>query len=260
MLFYSIYLGLAGLCVGSFLNVVIDRLPLRQSLMQPPSHCPACRRRLSVSDLIPVFSYLWLRGRCRTCHASIPVRILWVELVTGIAFGLSAWFMGLTPELAVVLFYFSLLLAIAVIDLEHGLILNVLVYPATIAAVAFSLAITLGDYKLAVVPEIAQAAIGFGTGFVLFFLIAVVSRGGMGWGDVKMAAFMGAMLGFPSVVVGIFLAILAGGLSAIFLLLARLKGRKQTVPFGPFLAMGAFAALLWGQMLWDWYLRLFGLT
>jgi leader peptidase (prepilin peptidase)/N-methyltransferase len=260
MLLYSIFLGLAGLAVGSFLNVVIDRLPLRQSLMQPPSHCPACRRRLSVSDLIPVFSYLLLRGRCRTCNASIPMRILWVELATGVAFGLATWFLGLVPELAVVLFYFCVLLAIGVIDLEHGLILNALVYPAIIAAVAFSLAITLGDYKLSVVPEIASSAIGMGTGFVLFFLIAVLSRGGMGWGDVKMAAFMGAMLGFPSVIVAIFLAILSGGLSAVFLLVARLKGRKQTVPFGPFLAMGAFAALLWGQVIWDWYLRLFGLT
>ncbi len=254
-----VFFALFGLVIGSFLNVVIDRLPAGQSLVSPPSHCPACGRRLGPFDLIPVVSYLWLRGRCRDCGARIPARILWVELVTGLAFGLLTWLLGLTPELAVALWYFCLLLALAVIDLEQGLLLNAIIYPAIVLALVLSAALTISGYNLEIVPTLGRAAIGGGFGLVTFLLIAILSRGGMGWGDVKMAALLGVMLGFPMVMVGIFLGIISGGLVAVILMLARLKGRKQTVPFGPFLALGAFAALLWGQPMLDWYLRLFGI-
>jgi leader peptidase (prepilin peptidase)/N-methyltransferase len=215
---------------------------------------------LSVVDLIPVASYLWLRGRCRTCGAKIPQRILWVELATGAAFGLLSWYVGLEPALAVVLFYFCLLLVIGVIDLEQGLILNILVYPGMVVALALGAVAALTSLDLSVVPTLGSAALGGGIGLVLFLLIVILSRGGMGLGDVKMAALLGLFLGFPLVFVGIFLAIFSGGLVAILLLLVRLKGRKQTVPFGPFLALGGFVALLWGPPILDWYLRLFGLT
>ncbi len=251
---------LFGLMVGSFLNVVIDRLPAGQSLAYPPSHCPACNKKLAVKDLIPVLSYTWLRGRCRYCKAPIPGRLPLVEAATGLAFGLLYMRFGLSPQLAVALFYFCLLLVIAVIDLDHQLILNWLVYPAAPIALLLSLLfhgfdMTLLPKNLEMVSNLAQAAVGFGVGLALFLLIAIFSRGGMGLGDVKMAALMGIALGYPSVLVAIFLAIMAGGITALVLLAARKKGRKQAIPFGPFLALGTMLALLWGNSIWRWYTR-----
>ena len=157
----------------------------------------------------------------------------------------------MTPELAIALFYFCLLLAISVIDLEHQLILNWLVYPAAPIAVALS----IFAYRSDIVPDITHAAIGCGIGLGLFLLIVILSRGGMGLGDVKLAALMGIILGYPSVLVGIFLAIIAGGIMAVVLLTARKKGRKQAIPFGPFLALGTMLALIWGNAIWGWYTR-----
>jgi leader peptidase (prepilin peptidase) / N-methyltransferase len=259
MLIFSIVLFvLLGLVIGSFLNVVIDRLPAGQSLAFPPSHCPACQRRLAMFDLIPVISYLRLKGRCRACASPISVRIFWVELTTGLVFSLLYLYLGMTPELGVALFYYCLLAVIAVIDIEQGLILNNLVYAGMVVALACSFfGFQLSGIHL-LVPSLGMAAIGGGVGFILFLLIVLLSRGGMGIGDIKMAAFMGIMLGFPYVLVAIFLAIVTGGLVAIGLLIARMKGRKQTMPFGPFLAVGAFLAMLWGPILLNWYLRFFG--
>jgi leader peptidase (prepilin peptidase) / N-methyltransferase len=259
MLIVSVVLFvLIGLVIGSFLNVVIDRLPAGQSLAFPPSHCPSCQRRLTKVDLIPVVSYLRLKGRCRVCASPIPARIFWVELTTGLAFGLLYLYLGLSPELGVSLFYYCLLVVIAVIDIEKGLILNWLVYPGMVVALICSIFATQLAGDQVVVPSLARAAIGGGAGFILFLLIVLLSRGGMGIGDIEMAAFMGIMLGFPYILVGIFLAIVIGGLVAVGLLVTGVKGRKQTVPFGPFLAAGAFLALLWGPTFLNWYLRLFG--
>jgi leader peptidase (prepilin peptidase)/N-methyltransferase len=147
----------------------------------------------------------------------------------------------------------------SIIDLEQGLILNVLVFPGIVFALLLSVLATFTDL-VDFAPSLAGVGIGGVVGFGLFLLIAMVSRGGMGLGDVKMAAFLGVMLGFPLVLVAIFLAIITGGLVAVALLVIRVKGRKQTIPFGPFLALGGFIALLWGMPILDWYLRLFGLT
>ena len=243
--------ALFGLLVGSFLNVVIDRLPAGQSLAYPPSHCPSCNKRLAVKDLIPVLSYVLLKGRCRYCGERIPLRLPLVEAATAMAFALLFAYFKLTPELGIALFYFCLLLAIAVIDLQHQLILNRLVYPAAPIAIALSLL----AYRLDIVPDIEHAAIGCGIGLVLFLLIVILSRGGMGLGDVKMAALMGIVLGYPSVLVGIFLAVMAGGITAIVLLATRKKGLKQAIPFGPFLALGTMLALIWGNSIWGCYAR-----
>jgi leader peptidase (prepilin peptidase)/N-methyltransferase len=252
-----------GLLVGSFLNVVIDRLPAGLSLAYPPSHCSSCNKRLAVKDLIPVLSYTLLKGRCRYCGERITLRIPLVEAFSAMAFALLFIYLRLTPALALAIFYFCLLLVIAVIDLEHQLILNWLVYPAAIIAIIISIIGTrLGFaqgmvhvWEHIVIPRISQAGIGFAIGFGIFLLIAVLSRGGMGIGDVKMAALMGIMLGYPSVLVAIFLAIMAGGIVAIVLLAARKKGRKQGIPFGPFLALGTMLALIWGSSIWGWYTR-----
>jgi leader peptidase (prepilin peptidase) / N-methyltransferase len=263
----SIIIGLFGLAIGSFLNVVIDRLPGGQSLVAPPSHCSACQRRLKVTDLMPVVSFLFLRGRCRYCGAHIGARSAWVELVTALGFGLSYWYLYPMPWIAAIaILYICLLLVIAVIDLEKGLILNRLVYPGVAASLSFSLLTLfhlpgspLSSSSFSV-PSPISAIGGALLGLILFLLIALFSRGGMGWGDVKMAGLMGAMLGFPSILAGLFAAIVMGGLVAIALVVTRMKGRKQTVPFGPFLSMGTLVALFWGQGIIRWYLHISGLA
>jgi leader peptidase (prepilin peptidase)/N-methyltransferase len=190
---------LLGMVVGSFLNVCCDRLPAGKSLVYPPSHCSACQHRLSAKDLLPVFSYLWLRGRCRYCQASIPRRLLWVEIATAVLFGFAYWHYGLSIELAIALFYISLFMVILVIDFEHGLILNKVVYPALAVALLISIFLP----RIGIVPHIGWAAIGGGIGLVVFLLVAIVSRGGMGWGDVKLAALIGLVTGFPLTIVAL---------------------------------------------------------
>jgi len=251
--FLIVVFVLLGMVVASFLNVCCDRLPARQSLVYPPSHCPACQRRLAAKDLIPVFSYLWLRGRCRYCQASIPRRLLWVEVGTGVLFGFTYWHYGLDIELAIILFYCCLFIVLLVIDLEHGLILNKVVYPAMAVALLISIFLP----QLEIVPEIKQAAIGGGIGLGLFLLVVLISREGMGWGDVKMAALIGLVVGFPLVFVALLMGIILGGLVAGVLLLFKIKKRKEAIPFGPFLSLAAMATLLWGSKILSWYLGLF---
>jgi leader peptidase (prepilin peptidase)/N-methyltransferase len=250
---WLVLFALLGMTIGSFLNVCIDRLPSHQSLVFPASHCTSCQRRLSVKELIPVFSYIWLRGRCRYCQAPIPRRLLWVEIGTGAIFAFLYWYYGFSIELGVVAFYFCLFLIILVIDFEHHLILNKVIYPSVVIALALSIFLP----ELDSVPSIASAAAGGAVGLGLFLLIVIVSRGGMGWGDVKMAAFIGLVTGFPLIFVTILLAVILGGLVAWILILLKIKSRKQSIPFGPFLSLATMATLLWGSDILNWYLSFF---
>jgi leader peptidase (prepilin peptidase)/N-methyltransferase len=254
---FAVIFVLLGMIIASFLNVCADRLPAKQSLAYPPSHCPACSRRLAVKDLIPVFSYLWLRGRCRYCRAPIPRRVLWVEIATAALFGLAYWQYGLSIELPIALFYISVFMVILVIDLEQGLILNKIVYPALAIALLLSIFFTIFLPQVGIVPNIARAAIGGGIGFIVFFLIVIVSRGGMGFGDVKLAALIGLATGFPLAVVALLMGMIGGGLAAVILLGFKIKKRKEAMPFGPFLAAAAIATLLWGSDILGWYLGIF---
>jgi len=249
--------GLFGIAVGSFLNVCMDRLPAGGSLLRPASHCPACQRHLAPKDLIPVFSYLWLRGRCRYCQAPIPQRVVWVELITGLVFAFLWWQYGPTLKLGILSFYYCLLAVILVIDLEHGLILNKIVYPATGIALIMVTVMAFFTPEQGLVKDIVSALIGGVVGLVVLLLIALIFRGGMGWGDVKMAGLMGVMVGFPGILAALLLAIIGGGLVAAILLILRVRGRKGTMPFGPFLSLATMVTLLWGVDLINWYLRFF---
>lgn len=249
--------ALLGMAIGSFLNVCIDRLPVGESLIFPASHCAACRHRLSVKELIPVLSYLWLRGRCRYCNATIPRRIFWVEVGAGALFAYLFWHYGFGIELAIAIFYCCLFLVLMVIDLEHNILPNKLVYPGIIVALTISVVFSILPDSLDIVPEIRSAAIGGAIGLGLFLLITIVSRGGMGWGDVKMAALIGLVTGYPLVFVALFLAVVSGGFISWLLILTKAKSRKQSIPFGPFLSLGTIATLLWGSYILDWYLGLF---
>jgi leader peptidase (prepilin peptidase) / N-methyltransferase len=253
--------ALLGLAIGSFLNVCIDRLPQNKSIVLPPSHCEACQHKLAAKDNIPVFSYLRLRGRCRYCQASIPQRIFWVELATALIFALLSYHYGLSVELGVMAFYACLFIIIFVIDLEQGLILNKVVYPGMVVALLLALIpqswLTQTIWLTEMIkPGIASAALGGGIGFALFLLIAIVSRGGMGWGDVKLAALIGLATGFPLVLLAIIMGAIIGGIVAVVLMIAKKRKRRETIPFGPFLALAAMVTLLWGSNILSWYLRL----
>ena len=242
-----------GVIIASFLNVCIDRLPARQSLIFPPSHCPSCRKRLAVKDLVPVLSYLWLRGRCRYCRTAIPRRILWVEIANGVLFAYLYSQYGMSTELVVIAFYCCLFIVLMVIDLERGLILNRIVYPAMVAALLISVFLS----GLDIVPGIKYSAIGGGIGFGLALLVVVFSRGGMGFGDVKMAALMGFTIGFPLIFFTLILSAIIGGIVAVALLLTRKKKRKERVPFAPALSLATIITLLGGTGILNWYLGLF---
>jgi leader peptidase (prepilin peptidase)/N-methyltransferase len=253
-----------GMVIASFLNVLIDRLPQNASIVSPPSHCPSCQRRLAAKDLIPVFSYLWLRGRCRYCRAPIPRRVLGMEIAIGALLPLLYWLYGLSAALGITAFYCCLFITILVIDWEKGLILNRLVYPSMIVALLFSIFLhgevsvfALGSSIMLLPPAIAQAAIGGAVGFGLALLVVVLSRGGMGWGDVKMAALIGLVVGFPLVFFTLIMAAILGGVVAVILLLLKKKRRKETIPFGPSLSVATIVTLIWGAGILSWWLNLF---
>lgn len=248
--------GLLGLTVGSFLNVCIDRLPRDESVVSPPSHCEACQHRLGLKDLIPVFSYLRLRGRCRYCQAAVSRKLLWVEIAAGLIFALLYWHFGLGPELGIMAFYACVFIVVFVIDLERGLILNKVVYPAMIVALLLALVPQPWLTRWIVINGVANAALGGGVGFAIFVVIAIVSRGGMGWGDVKLVALIGLAVGFPLVLFSIIVGAILGSIVALALMIARKRRFRETLPFGPFLALAAMITLFWGSDALSWYMGL----
>lgn len=235
-----IFWTLVGLAVGSFLNVVADRLPNDESIVSPPSRCGACGRKLTGLEMIPVVSFLALRGRCRTCGASIGVRVLWVELATGLLFALALWRAPFNRAHGVILTsaYLAILVVVTVTDLEHGLILDKVIYPA----IALALIEILFAGPPAWLPRVLGGAVGAG----VIALIIWLSSEGMGWGDAKLAGFIGLITGWPGVGFALFLAFVVGGLVAGVLLATRRKRRGQTVALGPFLAAGGAVLLLVG--------------
>ncbi len=250
--------ALLGLFVGSFLNVCIDRLPRGQSIIHPRSHCAACNRELGTLDLLPIFSYLWLRGRCRYCRAPIPLRLPIVEGVTGLLFALLYWKFGLGLELGISLVYTSLLTVIFAIDLENQLVLDKVIYPGMALALAFSffwpglegIGALPGEALGKVVSSLAGGALGLAAMALPF----IIYRRGMGMGDVKLGALVGLMSGYPLVAIALLLGVITGGLVAAILLAFKIKKRSDPIPFAPFLATSAMVTLLWGQAIWQWYL------
>jgi leader peptidase (prepilin peptidase)/N-methyltransferase len=240
--------GAFGATIGSFLNVVVYRLPRAESLVSPGSRCPGCGTAVKAYDNVPVFGWLLLRGRCRSCRAPISARYPIVEALTGALAVAVVLTKHSAADVALGLVLVGVLVPIALIDLEHRIIPNKITLPAAVAAVAIGAALDLKG-----VPEQLIAGAGAG-GFLLAFLLAYPR--GMGMGDVKLAAVLGLFLG-RSVAVAILAAVLTGTVVGA-LVMARVgveKGRKTAVPFGPFLAIGGVIALLAGPAIIHWYLH-----
>jgi leader peptidase (prepilin peptidase) / N-methyltransferase len=258
-IYLIIIFGCIGAVFGSFINVCVDRLPAGQSLITPPSHCDGCQRRLSALELVPIFSYILLRGRCRRCGTRIPRRVLWVELGCGLFTAFLFWYKGLTLDFVFITFYSYIFIVIALIDLQHKLILNKIVYPSVIVALIIApFFIKAGLVHHNIIDHgIINALIGGAAGSLFLFIPALISPGGMGIGDVKMAVLIGLVTGFGEVFVAILGGIILGGLTAIILLGFRIKKRKDVIPFGPFLSIATIVTLLWGPDILQWWLGIF---
>ncbi|MCU0558915.1 MAG: prepilin peptidase [Desulfobacterales bacterium] len=241
-----------GLIVGSFLNVCIHRLPLSQSVVHPRSACPGCSRPIRAYDNIPVVSYLALRGRCRDCGMRIPWRYPLVELLSGAFAALAVVKFGLSGQAAVVYLLVAALLVVTFIDIDHRIIPDVISLPGIPIGLAAS-------FGLSGVSPL-QSLIGILAGGGSLFLVAwgyqlATGREGMGGGDIKLLAMIGAFFGWPGVLFTVFTASLTGTLAGLAVILRQRGDMKLAVPFGPFLAIGAIGYAFIGPETLAWYLK-----
>ncbi|MTD29673.1 A24 family peptidase [Planomicrobium sp. YIM 101495] len=242
---YTIFFFIYGLVFGSFFNVVGLRVPKNESITHPPSHCTTCDRRLTALDLIPVFSYLFLKGRCRTCGQKIHWVYPLMELITGILFALAYWQLGFTWELVVAIIFVSLLVIITVSDIAYMLIPDKVLLPVGAVLLILRFLIPLDPWW----DALLGAVIGFG----VLLLIAIVSKGGMGGGDIKLFLVIGLVLGFAGTLLTLFLSSFIGTVAGIIMLRIKKQGRKTPVPFGPSIALAAIVVYFWGEAMLGWY-------
>jgi leader peptidase (prepilin peptidase)/N-methyltransferase len=236
-----------GLVVGSFLNVVVHRVPRRESIVKPRSRCPSCETQIATRDNIPVLSWLILRGRCRHCGQPISGRYPMMELATGAVFAAIAARFGVDIVVPAYLVFAGGLIALAAIDLEHRTLPNRILYPVTGAVLALLAVAASVDDRWG---SLLRAGAGAALAFVSLFAIWFVYPKGMGFGDVRLAGLIGlgiGWLGLRQVAVGLFLGFLIGAVVGIGLVVAAGQNRKTRIPFGPFMALGALIAVLWGQ-------------
>ena len=242
-----------GLVVGSFLNVVVHRVPEKQSVVRPRSRCPRCGTILKPWENVAVVSWFLLRGRCRSCQGAISIRYPLLEVATAALFVPAALRLGADPALPAFLVVFAALLAISAVDLERFIVPNRILYPALfLAAPLLVVAAALDDEWSSLVGSLVGRALAW----VLLFAIHMASPKGMGFGDVRLAGLVGMLLGWLSighVLLGLFLAFLAAAVVGVGLMVAGVRGRKDRVPFGPFLALGAIASVFVGGPMLAWY-------
>jgi leader peptidase (prepilin peptidase)/N-methyltransferase len=252
-IYFSVLLAVVALLVGSFLNVVIARVPAGESVVSPRSRCPKCETEISARDNIPVVSWLLLRGRCRSCQEPISVRYPLVELANVGLWLAMLWRFGWTLDLPAYLYFASVGLALAVIDIDTKRLPNPLTLPSYVVVGALLLlpAIVDGSWSAYLTAWLAGLAL-----FAFYFLLVVIYPRGMGLGDVKLAGVLGLVLGWlgwGELAVGGFLGFLLGAVVGGLLMAVRKAGRKTKIPFGPFMILGALIAILWGSDLWDLY-------
>lgn len=271
----AIVVALFGVLIGSFLNVVVYRVPLKKSIVSPPSACTHCSTNIKAYDNLPVLSWLVLRGKCRSCRSAISVRYPLVELGTALVFGVVAWWGISTSSITVgsslteivafaltlvaFLYLAGISVALALIDLDTHTLPNRIVLPSYVVGIVLLVAAAIigDDYG-----ELVAAGIGLVALWFIYFVMALAYPGGMGFGDVKLAGVLGLFLGWVGwgpLVVGGFGAFLLGGVFSILLLLTRRANRTSGIPFGPWMIAGAWVGVFFGNTITSGYLSLFGL-
>lgn len=273
--FFLILFFLLGLCVGSFLNVIILRLPKGRKI-RGRSQCPFCKKKLSFKELIPVLSFIFLKGKCSSCKKPISLQYPLIELFTGVSFSFIFWHFYQSFKIQPSSFYFldfifwlffvSVLIVIFMTDLKFYIVPDKVIFPAIFGAIIYQLlrVFAINGWKIKNVLKASTwqpffLALFSGFCASLFFLsLVILTKGkGMGLGDVKIAGFMGALLSFPNIIVALVLAFVVGSLVGLILIVLGKKTLKSEVPFGCFLAPATFVAFFWGQNLINFYWRIF---
>jgi len=251
-LLISAFVFVFGAIIGSFLNVCIHRVPLKISVVHPPSRCPQCKKNIAFYDNLPMLSWLLLKGRCRNCGLKIPGRYPLVELYSALL-ALCVYFKyGLTLETPIYFFFIAALLVVTFIDIDHRIIPNVITLPG----IPLCFLATFLLPRISWVDALIGIMAGGGSLWLVGFIYKLISgKEGMGGGDVKLLAMMGALIGWQGVLFTIFIASLAGSITGVAIMLRHGKSMKMAVPFGPFLALGGISYVLAGTELIRWYFR-----
>jgi leader peptidase (prepilin peptidase)/N-methyltransferase len=244
-----------GMCIGSFLNVCIYRLPSSTSIINPSrSFCPQCNSAIQFYDNIPVFSYLWLKGRCRNCKASISLRYPLIELMTGILAIAILFMFGVTLEGVVYFVFISSLLVITFIDIDHKIIPDIISLPGIPLGLAASFVLPAMTFK----SSLLGLLVGGGSLLLVAWSYSLITRKeGMGGGDIKLLGMIGTFIGWKGVLFTIFVASLAGTFVGMIAMLLKGKNLKFAIPFGPFLSIGAMSFVFFGEKVLFWYLHSF---
>jgi leader peptidase (prepilin peptidase) / N-methyltransferase len=238
---------ICGLVIGSFLEVVIYRVPRKISIIKSGSYCPSCKGKIAFYDNIPLISYLVLRGRCRNCKVSISYKTFIIEILTGLLFVLNYFFFGLSIQTIIGIIFSSVLIAVSFIDIDLRIIPNVIVIPFTVVGLALNIYLN---------PIKWWMPLAFSAGaFTFMLIINLIYPKGMGMGDVKLSLMVGAFL-VKSVIAGLFLGFLVGAIFGIAVIIKKRKMR-QSIPFGPFISIGSITALFWGDNILKWYTSFF---
>ncbi|MCD6094427.1 prepilin peptidase [bacterium] len=255
------FIFLLGLCIGSFLNVLIDRLSKRESILGR-SYCPYCKRTLRWYELIPVLSFVFLRGRCRGCKKRISLQYPLVELTTGVLFTATVYYLNLTDKglvfdishlisLVCLLFIISCLIVIFMTDLKYMIVPDEIIYPAIVSGIVYQVI----NWRMARLENWYYPLLAGVVPFLFFLFLVLVTKGkGMGFGDVKIALFMGIFLSWPNILVALSLAFFSGAIIGLILVALKKKGLKSEIPFACFLAPATLVTLFWGEQIVEWYL------
>jgi len=247
----DVLIFILGLIVGSFNNVCIYRIPRNESIIYPASHCPKCRSNISRQDNIPLLSYILLKGRCRNCKSKISIQYPVVELLTGLIYLIIYLTYGLSIQSLIYIILSSALIIIAFIDLNEQIVPDVISLPGIVIGFIISFFVSYISF--------INSALGVfvGGGIILIIGLAgsvIFKKEAMGGGDVKLAAMIGAFLGWRYIIISLFLGFFLGALAGIFLIMSKIKSRKDMIPFGPFIVLGSFITLLWGEQIISWYI------
>lgn len=253
MLIFYILIFILGLILGSFLNVVVHRLPRGESVVFPASHCPVCQAKIQLYDNIPILSYLILRGTCRSCKTGISLRYPLIELLTGLVLLAVALRYGISEETLIFGILVCFLIPISIIDFQVGLILNKLTLSGFIVGVGLVLAFQPERWKMMLI-----GAVGGGLMLLFFAMLGklLFKKDSLGMGDVKLVVLIGAYIGFPAILIAFYLGVVLAGLFILGGILFRRIELGETIPFGPFIALGAFVFVLWGDTITAGLLRL----